>query len=1195
MSPLNLFDEWPVVFERVEKTSSGYALSGHLALRPLSSVTIVVNGDDVAGVVNSDQGTWHVKSRGAGLVEIRKQEETFRCGTQPAVGESRRSRSGARKAAAAQDDEDEIDVLVVFTEAARRRDGGFAKIRANIDLAVAVTNEAYRASGVRQRVNLVGAVQVDYRESEKFGKGWGLSNQDEDRRRLESESDGYMDEVHALRDSYAADIVYLIVDQQGGGGVGWLLSLEDPNPAASAFAVSNSLGEYPAFFPHELGHVMGLNHDRYTDGTSCRECSPTNILDNKPYPYSYGYVNQEAFADGASEAKRWRTIMSYDSQCRDADMYCREIMRFSNPDQRYPAGHGDPLGVAGDKPSDADDGPADAVRSLNNTRSIVANFRPSSTRCAYELSRTEHAVADGGGSFSIRVNTETRCTWSAQVLDGFLSVDSSKPQRGNGEVVYHVEPNQGIARIGFITLAGETLAIYQSGTRAFTSVCDRTAAVRDALVLAAKRSDCSAVTESDLSNISHLDLSGEGITALKAGDFDSLVNLGVLNLTSNRITSLPASVFQDLINLRLLNLAGLNVTHLPTGIFANLSNLNELWLSDTNLTELSKSVFSGLTKLEWLFLMNNKKLRSLPDGVFSDLESLSYLILQQNQLSGLRKETFEGLPTRLAQLSLSYNPLTTLPEDLFSDMEIGQLFLDDTQLTQIPPRLFRNISRLWRLHLNDNQIARLDPRVFPGSDIQILEMRNNMLQQLPDELFLGFTSEFCLQRNMHLDLRDNPGAPFPLDLELVRLDADPAADGPAAIAVRVAEATPLPLTVGLSGHGGRLSATEATVPAGSVLSESIAVAGDGPVIVRLSGQPELPVTYKGITIELGEPLRLFALEDQALKENGAPFTLDKLSVDEQQAAAGAVLAEPFLVSVRDQNGVALPGIVVTFAITAGDGTLSVTRATTDAEGRAATTLTLGRTPGTNTVTATVAGLEPVTFTAIGQATTDSDGEIADDKSSGEDQPESEEQPTSTVGFEGISVSHDSIRENDEQATTITLTVTLDKAAAADETITLAIVSPTQGKTAKRNEDFDATLPETLTVAKGQRTGTAQLTLTPKDNTTADGDKAFAVQATSSSGHAALINIRIIDNDAAGEPQAWLTPNPAEVEFYADDPAWKTFTVHTNLDSVLVRANPSGSDPAIEVSGGQQVPTRDFCPAEGNDRPTRGAEMDGTCM
>ena len=82
-------------------------------------------------------------------------------------------------------------------------------------------------------------------------------------------------------------------------------------------------------------------------------------------------------------------------------------------------------------------------------------------------------------------------------------------------------------------------------------------------------------------------------------------------------------------------------------------------------------------------------------------------------------------------------------------------------------------------------------------------------------------------------------------------------------------------------------------------------------------------------------------------------------------------------------------------------------------------------------------------------------------------------------------------------------------------------------------------------------------------------------------------INVIDNDSVVESQAWLTPDPAEVEFSADDPAWKTFTVHTSLDSVLVRANPPGSDPALEVAGGQQVPSRDYCPAEGNDRPTRG--------
>ncbi len=324
-------------------------------------------------------------------------------------------------------------------------------------------------------------------------------------------------------------------------------------------------------------------------------------------------------------------------------------------------------------------------------------------------------------------------------------------------------------------------------------------------------------------------------------------------------------------------------------------------------------------------------------------------------------------------------------------------------------------------------------------------------------------------------------------------------------------------------------------------------------------------------------------------------TLTKVFGDGQGGQAGEPLAKPFVISLLDQNGSALAGEIVRFSVSAGGGTLSTTIATTNASGHASTTLTLGPDPGTNTVTATVEGLRPVTFTANGRAPADfdeeeadgeEDGELDDFESSGEDQPETAGQPTTAVELKGIAASHDSIRE-DGTATTITVTVTLDRAAATDETITLAIVSPLVGKPAQRGEDFDATFPETLTIAKGQRTGAAQLTLTPKDNATADGDKAFAVQATSSSGHAALINIKIIGNDLADEPQARLTPDPSAVEFSADDPAWKTFTVHTNLDSVLVRANPPGSDPALEVAGGQQVPTRDFCPAEGNDRPTRG--------
>ena len=94
-----------------------------------------------------------------------------------------------------------------------------------------------------------------------------------------------------------------------------------------------------------------------------------------------------------------------------------------------------------------------------------------------------------------------------------------------------------------------------------------------------------------------------------------------------------------------------------------------------------------------------------------------------------------------------------------------------------------------------------------------------------------------------------------------------------------------------------------------------------------------------------------------------PQSLVKTSGEGQEGPASTQLTRPFVVSVLDQNGSAFAGSVVTFSVTAGGGTLSAARVTTDANGRARSTLTLGSDPGTNTVVVTVAGLEPVTFTA----------------------------------------------------------------------------------------------------------------------------------------------------------------------------------------------------------------------------------------
>ena len=280
-----------------------------------------------------------------------------------------------------------IDVAVFYTPGARMQAGGNTEVETVIDLMVAETNQAYQDSGVNQRIVLVAREEVDY-EVENRNRALALY-------RLRNSSDGHMDEVHEIRGRTGADLVHLIADGTGPAGIA-----NQPGAFGVTCAVCDS-----STFAHELGHNMGLSHDRYVDSGS------------GDLSYSYGYVNQRAFADDAPESAHWRTIMSYGSQCGDAGLYCEEVLRFSNPRQTY---RGDPLGVPGDQRTKAVDGPSDAVRTLNLARHSVAAFRPRASNTQSTISSTRSqsrslvgvrqssALIPGGGLFRPRAANSAR-------------------------------------------------------------------------------------------------------------------------------------------------------------------------------------------------------------------------------------------------------------------------------------------------------------------------------------------------------------------------------------------------------------------------------------------------------------------------------------------------------------------------------------------------------------------------------------------------------------------------------------------------------------------------------------------------------------------------------------------------------------------------------------------------------------------
>jgi hypothetical protein len=335
---LNLFEDvtHTAVLERVDSNpGGGFTWLGHLQDVPWSQVTLVVHEGVMVGNVISPEGIFQVRYAGEGIHAVSEIDQSaFPPEMDPVPVVLEADEQDRATDSLAVDDGSIIDVLVVYTDDARWAAGGTTPMRNLITLAVAETNTSYENSGIIQRLNLVHMAEVSYSETGDMLAAL---------KHLQNSSDGTLDSVHALRNSYYADEVVMIVENGGGScGIAYLMSNVSATFAPWAFAVVDrgcATGYYT--FGHELGHNMGARHDGYVDS------------ETTPYPYSHGYVNVPG---------RWRTIMAYNTECSDWGVYCYRLQYWSNPGRTY---GGNPMGTA----------TADNHRTLNDTRVTVANFR----------------------------------------------------------------------------------------------------------------------------------------------------------------------------------------------------------------------------------------------------------------------------------------------------------------------------------------------------------------------------------------------------------------------------------------------------------------------------------------------------------------------------------------------------------------------------------------------------------------------------------------------------------------------------------------------------------------------------------------------------------------------------------------------------------------------------------------------------
>lgn len=225
----------------------------------------------------------------------------------------------------------EIDVMVVYTKDAKDSAGGIDGINSTIANCIEISNLSYENSQVKQKIFLVHSAEVDYIENEN-GDIY-LSN-------LINPSDGFMDNVHELRNTYKADIVVLIVGFMVYSGITNIMTTRSVSFEDSAFCVVKYDHAYDhRVFTHELGHVMGAGH----------QCTANNAYGL--YEYSRGY-----------KGINFNTIMSNDNQFG-------RIEHFSNPNVFFPGPGGLATGIS------SVDCTTDNALTLNDTRNIVSQFR----------------------------------------------------------------------------------------------------------------------------------------------------------------------------------------------------------------------------------------------------------------------------------------------------------------------------------------------------------------------------------------------------------------------------------------------------------------------------------------------------------------------------------------------------------------------------------------------------------------------------------------------------------------------------------------------------------------------------------------------------------------------------------------------------------------------------------------------------